>query len=104
MTTLQAQRVALDENAITFITTFMTHVTTLTDRDMTRAGTAAGIEILLLAAIERGAGESSSEWRALYRAIAKLVDTAFYTYDTRAAYRYLRDFIRENEDLALRAR
>jgi hypothetical protein len=101
MTTLETTpRVALDETATAFISAFMMHVTTLADYDTTRVTTIAGIKNLLFDAMERGDGESSSEWRALYRAIANLVDTSIYAYDTRAAYTYFRDFVRENRDLA----
>jgi hypothetical protein len=101
MTTLETTpRVALDETATAFISAFMTHVTTLADYDKTRIATIAAIKTLLLAAMERGDGDSSSEWRALYRAIADLVDTSIYAYDTRAAYTYFRAFVRENGDLA----
>jgi len=100
MTAMYAPRVALDETAITFISTFMAHVATLTDRHKTRIVTTARIEALLLATFECGDGDSSSEWRALYRAITDLVDRSIYAYEGRAAYAYFRQFIRENHDLA----
>jgi len=101
MTTLQAApRVALDEAATGFISTFMTHVATLTDYDQHRLTTTAGIKTLLLAAMERGDGDASSQWRALYRAVDALVDASTFAHDTRTAYAYFQAFIRENRDLA----
>jgi hypothetical protein len=101
MTALHAApRVALDEAATGFISTFMSHVATLTDYDQHRLTTTAGIKALLLAAMEHGDDDASSAWRALYRAVDHLIDASIYAHDTRIAYEYFRAFIRENGDLA----
>jgi hypothetical protein len=95
-----APRIAPDEAATGFISTFMTHVATLTEYDPHRLTTTARIRTLLLAAIEHGDGDASREWRALYRAVDELVDASTYAHDTRTAYTYFRAFIQENGDLA----
>lgn len=101
MTTLQAAPwVAPDESAVGFISTFMSHVATLTDYDQHRLTTTAGIKTLLLAAMDHGEGDATNEWRALYRAVDHLIDASRYAHDTRTAYAYFSAFILENRDLA----
>jgi hypothetical protein len=101
MATLQAAPAGgLDETEYGFISTFMTHVSTLTGYGKTRLTTIARIKTLLLAAMSGDQGSTSPAWRALYRAIDDLLEGAFYAHDTRTAYAYLRAFIQENGDLA----
>jgi hypothetical protein len=101
MTTLDVPpSAALDESAHEFISTFMTHVATISGYGMNRIVTIARVKTLLLAAIARGGDAPSTAWSRLHHAIAELVATIDAGYDMHDAHDYLQSFIRENGDLA----
>ena len=90
---------ALDENAHAFIATFIGHVRTIVGDDWSRMATIARVNVLLLAALGGGDGVAGA-WTMLHRTIVEIVPENNVAGNTRRAYDYLQQFIRENGDLA----
>jgi len=99
MTTLKADRVGeLDENARSFVTTFVEHVATIAGDDRNRMAIVARVHVLLFAALTGDDGASA--WHMLHRAITTIVEDEHSARNARSAYAYLRSFVTENADLA----
>jgi len=90
---------ALDESAHAFIATFVGHVITIVGDDRSRMATIARVNVLLLAALGGGDGVAGA-WTMLHRTIVEIVPENNVAGNTRRAYDYLQQFIRENGDLA----
>lgn len=98
--TLKTDRAtALDENARTFLMTFVEHVTMIVEDDGSHMAIVARVYVLLLAALTGGDGTTSA-WQMLHRTIAETLENEHAARNSPSAYAYLRSFVRENRDLA----